>query len=208
MHTVSTGTFFCPRCNGDREYQLRGARRWFTLFFIPIFPVSGSVNPHVHCTTCQGNFAENVLNLPTTGVLRDLQGRAFKQCAVAVLKSGDATSTLARECTVRLVAERDADDATFDDAALDRELATSDPSQLAVYASPIAQRLNDRGCEQFFAGCAQVALADGPLTLGERDALRNLGESLNLSAAHQTGVIETLRAPSEATIEGPGDPTS
>lgn len=204
LHTTSSGSFFCPRCNADRQYRLRGARRWFTLFFIPIFPVTGVKNVHVHCETCDGNFADSVLNLPTTDALRDLQATSFRNCAIAVLKSGDPASVLARAAAIDAL---DGYGATLDDAALDADLTTSDPTQMSVYAAPIAQRLNDRGREQFFAGCAQVALADGPPTPAELDALRNLGESLNLSAAHQVGVIEMLKAPSEAQIDRPGDAT-
>ncbi len=207
MHTIATGGFFCPRCNGDRQYEQKAVRRWFTLFFIPLFPISGSSNGFVHCTTCQGNFAESVLNLPTTDALRGLQGRAFRQCAVATLKAGDPSSSVARECAIRAINEYLPGEAAIDEAALDADLVHADPTQLAVYATPIAQRLNDRGSEQFFGACAQIALADGPLTSSERDALRNLGESFNLSAAHQAGVIELLRAPTEASIDRLGDAT-
>ncbi len=204
LHTSSSGSFFCPQCNADRQYVLRGARRWFTLFFIPIFPVTSVKNVHVHCETCGGNFADSVLNLPTTDALRDLQATSFRSCAVAVLKAGDPTSALARAAAIDALTGYGA---TVDDTTLDADLATSDPAQMSVYAAPIAPRLNDRGREQFFAGCAQVALADGPLTAAELDALRNLGESLNLSSAHQTGVIATLKAPSEAQTDRPGSAT-
>ena len=37
--TLSTGQFYCPQCRTRREYELRLARDYFTLYFIPIFPV-------------------------------------------------------------------------------------------------------------------------------------------------------------------------
>jgi hypothetical protein len=202
---MGTGEFFCPRCNGDRTYELKGVRRWFTLFFIPIFPISGNKSVHVHCTTCQGNFAESALNLPSSGALKELHANAFRQCAAAILKAGDPTSSVARACAIATINAYAPGEDHVTDAELDDLIARADTSQLAVYASPIANRLNDRGSEQFFGKCAQIALADGPLSAEERDALRNLGESFNLSAAHQIGVIETLRAPSEASLDRPSD---
>ena len=70
----------------------------------------------------------------------------------------------------------------------------------------MANELDPRQAERFFGACAQVALSDGPPSPSERDALRNLGESLNLSEAHQLGVLESLRAPSERTTDGGSAP--
>src|ERR1700738_4957036 len=36
---LSQGTFFCPHCGGDRQYAHKQARRWFTLFFLPVIPL-------------------------------------------------------------------------------------------------------------------------------------------------------------------------
>jgi hypothetical protein len=36
---IGEGMFFCPRCGADREYAMQKVRRWFTLFFIPLFPI-------------------------------------------------------------------------------------------------------------------------------------------------------------------------
>lgn len=206
LATLDTGQFYCPRCLGDRTYSRKGVRRWFTLFFVPIFPISATTGGRVCCDTCKGAFADDVLDLPRAGAFQALASRAFEQCAVAILKSGDAASTLARSTALAAVNARRVGD-ELDDAALGRELADVDPTQLAVYASPVANRLGARDAEQFFGACAQVALADGPLSQGERDALRILGESFNLSEAHRVGVIELLRAPVERAAGGPSDPT-
>ena len=58
--TLSTGQFYCPQCRTRREYELRLARDFFTLYFIPIFPIKthGEV---VTCQTCATNFQKEVL---------------------------------------------------------------------------------------------------------------------------------------------------
>jgi hypothetical protein len=58
--TLSEGVFHCPRCGGARAYRQRLARRWFTLFFIPVFPYRTD-DSHVECTTCKGTFHDTVL---------------------------------------------------------------------------------------------------------------------------------------------------
>lgn len=60
FHVIFTGMFFCPRCQRQSHYNLIQPRRWFTLFFIPIFPYSVQEN-HVHCTSCNSDFFPEVL---------------------------------------------------------------------------------------------------------------------------------------------------
>jgi predicted RNA-binding Zn-ribbon protein involved in translation (DUF1610 family) len=60
--TKDRGTFYCPRCNRDRiEYALKSTRPWFTLYFIPIFPIGGAER-YVECQRCGGTFREEVLD--------------------------------------------------------------------------------------------------------------------------------------------------
>jgi hypothetical protein len=61
--TLSTGQFYCPQCRTRREYELRLARDYFTLYFIPIFPVHtrGEV---VTCLSCGTTFQKEVLAVP------------------------------------------------------------------------------------------------------------------------------------------------
>lgn len=205
LATLGTGRFFCPTCRGDRAYTRKGVRNWFTFFFIPIFPVSATKGVRIVCDTCQGVFSEDVLDLPTSDALRSSYIGSFRRCAVAVLKSGDASSAVARSAALASINGLLGEDHEIGDTELEADLARADPAQLAVAASPVANRLDSREAEWFFGACAQIALSDGPLSEDERNALRMLGESFNLSQAHQLGVIESLRAPSERAIDAPSD---
>ncbi|MCU1467233.1 MAG: Tellurite resistance protein TerB, partial [Actinomycetia bacterium] len=61
---VSTGEFFCTRCGVDRSYVLQQIRRWFTFFFIPLFPVGKPLGEQVKCSTCGTCFRPEVLYSP------------------------------------------------------------------------------------------------------------------------------------------------
>ena len=65
---LSVHTFFCPACGGDRGGRLLSARRWFTLFWIPLIPLK-EVGDYVECDTCHGHFQTAVLDTPTTATL-------------------------------------------------------------------------------------------------------------------------------------------
>jgi len=45
----------CPSCNREVDMQGRSFRSWFTLFFIPLFPISGR-SPFSQCPQCGAQF--------------------------------------------------------------------------------------------------------------------------------------------------------
>jgi len=54
------GEFTCPKCQSKQPYDHKHVRRWFTLYFIPVFPVA-TVGEYVECGGCQGTFKPIVL---------------------------------------------------------------------------------------------------------------------------------------------------
>jgi hypothetical protein len=192
ISTMDGGQFYCPRCGGDRDYTRKGVRRWFTLFFIPIVPMGAARNLRIVCSTCGGAFNEQVLSLPSGSAFEEIERRAFRQCAEAVLKAGNPKSRTARDVLLRAVNERRGTGVELDDATLDQQLGEVEPGDVAVYAGPLANRLPAAKSEQFFGGCASIALADGDVTPDQQGVLRNLGETFNLTEAHQRGVLDML----------------
>lgn len=53
---LGVGTFGCPFCGTDREYQQVRSRTWAHLFWIPLFPV-GDEHESLQCTVCHGEWA-------------------------------------------------------------------------------------------------------------------------------------------------------
>lgn len=60
LRALAQGVFFCPVDRSARGGVLLEARRWFTLFFIPVFPIR-TVGRAVECTTCGTQFDERIL---------------------------------------------------------------------------------------------------------------------------------------------------
>ena len=48
-------TVICPNCRQSVEMVGKSQRTWFTLFFIPVFPISGAT-PFVQCSSCGAAF--------------------------------------------------------------------------------------------------------------------------------------------------------
>ena len=65
--TAGSGTFACPRCQSPQSYRLMAVRRWFTLYFLPVIPLS-RVGQYVQCDRCAGTFSDEILNgFPPSG---------------------------------------------------------------------------------------------------------------------------------------------
>jgi hypothetical protein len=85
---LDSGTFYCPQCDGERRYTLNQVRPWFTLYFIPIFPV-GSADRFVECQSCGGKFVEDILEMPPPS-----EGQRLMSEMVDALQEGASVETV------------------------------------------------------------------------------------------------------------------
>jgi hypothetical protein len=60
FRTISRGQFTCPKCAQPQQYRLRRGRRFFTVFFLPLIPVSRP-REHVRCENCKTRYLPDVI---------------------------------------------------------------------------------------------------------------------------------------------------
>jgi len=60
--TSGGGRFFCPSCRDDSAYQHQKVKNYFTLYFIPLFPMQ-TLGEFVRCQSCDGEYDVKVLDL-------------------------------------------------------------------------------------------------------------------------------------------------
>jgi len=190
---LSRGVFLCPRCGVDRSYVLQGLRRWFTLFFLPIFPIGSIVSEQVTCETCGVAFKTQVLNVPTSAALSGYIRNAAWVCAVAMVNAGSGAASAARAAAVSVLRGAGLED--YDDATLGKDLAAFDTSNLAGYLPPLVEGLTDQGKEYFVAQLASIAIADGAIDQSERALLETVASGLHLTSTHLLGILDTVRSP-------------
>jgi len=180
------GAFFCPRCGADRGYQHRVGRRWFRLYFIPLFPVGGPVNEHVRCETCKGLFAMQVLARPTSTQLSAQLLDVVRGVIVHVLRAGSIDSPAAREIAVSEVQRAGLPGYTDETLTADLDVV---PGDLNALLSAVGGQLADQGKENLLRAATRTALADGALTDLERRVVHGAAASLGMTQAHAQGVI-------------------
>jgi hypothetical protein len=184
---IGTGQFHCPNCGGDREYEHRTARRFFTLFFVPVIPLD-KVGEVVRCRTCRVRFDPIVLSRPTSAQLASALPAGMRAAAAVVLRAG-GTSDAATRAAVDAV--RRAGSPEYDIQQLHVDLGQ--PAEAA--AGPLrtlAEHVTPDACERYLADAVRIGLADGPLTPAERDGVRWIASGLGMTPAHAQGVISTV----------------
>jgi hypothetical protein len=61
-NVVAQGEFYCPRCRAFTDYSRHAVRQYFTLYFIPLFPM-GTLAEYIECQQCRGNFEPAICDL-------------------------------------------------------------------------------------------------------------------------------------------------
>lgn len=84
--TIANGSFPCPVCRTRTDYTQYSQRRWFSFFFVPLFPIT-SPQEFVGCHQCQNIFS--VETLPASHGIRpagvSVSGLALGSMLVAFL---------------------------------------------------------------------------------------------------------------------------
>ena len=187
-HTIGTGQFFCPREGGDRSYEHKEARRWFTLFFIPIIPLN-RLGDYVECTSCQSTYYTTVLNAPTGAAIEDVMTQAIRYVAVALTVADGHVDPEERRVATEVV--RQFASVEYSAADFDDDLRELDPARLVDNLEELGSILNDHGKEAVIAASMRLAASDGSVDASELEVIEQIGKALAMTDAHVRGVIAT-----------------
>ncbi|TDB85117.1 TerB family tellurite resistance protein [Actinomadura sp. KC216] len=188
--TLTRGIFHCPDCGGDRDYRRRQGRNFFTLFFIPVIPLTKTGGEFVECDTCHGRWNPGVLDVPTTAQLAQMPAMLLRMAIAQVLRSGDYTNAAARSRAVAVV--RQAGEPAYEEAALNADLGRPF-EEVRVEMGRAASALAPEARESILRAAAEIALVDGPLSVSEEETLSAVGADLQLTRVQVTGVISLAR---------------
>lgn len=186
--TVSSALFFCPVCGGDRDGALRVARRWFTLFWLPVIPLR-TVGEVVECATCGTRFDPEVAHAPTTGEIARVLDDAIRALTAMIVATGDRSDPNLRAAAISAIT---AVERAYGEPALEADLAALDPAIADRYGAPLADALDVSGKERLVGDLVRVALAGDLFTSDQRRVIDLAGRGLGLTPAHVTGIVASV----------------
>lgn len=78
-HETGTGQFFCPNCMSDTRCHHMRVSRYFTLYFIPLFPTS-TLAQYVRCGHCHTEFSEAALKWSREELMQAMEPWSCTTC--------------------------------------------------------------------------------------------------------------------------------
>ncbi|MDQ1424047.1 MAG: hypothetical protein QOD72_1545 [Acidimicrobiaceae bacterium] len=188
--TLAEGTFHCPSCGADRSFRRRLARRWFTLFFIPIVPLN-VLGEFVECSSCHTRFKPAVLATPTSASIAVELATSMRAAVAAVVEAGDRANVAARLAAVGAMADIGTQE--YVDATLTWDLERHASVGFDDRLRRIGVALEPVGREHLLTTLAGIAIADGEYSDDEQHVLERAGAALGLSPAYVRGVLDFAR---------------
>lgn len=189
---VGEGEFYCPDCGDYRNYKMIAVTRWFTLYWIPLFPMGKPVGEYIECGTCKSTFNQGVLKFDPKGAAEKYEA-AFSIAAKRVmfkmaLADGHLDQSEIDTITQAFsnIAKREIDPA---DIAAELESARDDTRSVADYLRDVAPGMNDTGKELVLRSAIAVAKADGHIDDSEVAELHLIALALDLPRPYANGIL-------------------
>lgn len=186
MKRLESGHFHCPNEGGDREYRRVEARKWFTLFWIPLIPLK-VLGEYIECASCGATYDPQVLTLPTNAQIEDQLTSALRHVVVAMIQSDDDIDDAERAAGVEVINRFGMHAYSAED--LDEDLRTLEVGDLDDELADVAGTLSPHGQEAVIRACIVLAMADGTVHERELHMLERAGRGLGMSPAHLRGVL-------------------
>lgn len=196
---IDNGQFYCPDCGDHKNYRLVAVTRWFTLYWIPLFPMGKPVGEFVECGSCQATFNQRVLDFDPKASAEKFEA-AFSIAAKRVmfklaLADGHIDDAEIAQITQAFsnITKREIDPA---DIGAELEAARGDDRPIKDYLRDVSTGLNDTGKELVLRSAIAVAKADGHLDDEELVQLHELTAALDLPRAYANGILAEENIPS------------
>ncbi len=192
--SAGQGDFFCPGCQAQAPYRHKRARRFFTLYFIPLIPLD-QLGEYIECQQCRGTYQVEVLNYRPGAGTAEFEAefhRAVKRVMVDMMLADgsieDGEIAVIQGIYEQLTGRK------LSEEAVQAEIrqAGEQGEETARSLTQIAGNLNDQGKEMVVRAAFMVAGADGQFQEEELAMITDIGQSLGMSAAHLKAVLSPM----------------
>lgn len=175
---IDEGTFFCPQCQTEQTYELFKVKTYFTLYFIPLFPV-GSGDEHIQCENCSGTFAPEVIDYDPEAEQAATAETLRRICALFLYDIGRiSTTTLA--AIQEVISDSIGIEVTKEGLAQDAKHAQEADADFLKYCKKELAEYSEEGKLLVIFNLRRVLESEGDLDSLEQDRLQQLGKALKL----------------------------
>ena len=191
---VGSGQFHCPACATPRSFEQKRVRRFFTLYFLPLFPTS-TLGQYVECRGCQGTFEPSVLSYDPAAEIQRAEAlfmTAVKQIMIHLCLA-DGTIDQSELAQIQAVYE-ELTGSRLSEGSLREEIKAISQSPPTLYSliDQLNGQLNDTGKETAIRSAYLIAAADGHIDQSEMEMIQRVAHRLGISPAYLNGIIASL----------------
>jgi len=193
---MDSGEFHCPNCNTPRTYQKKYVQDWFTLYFIPTFPVGNKKNEHIECEECSSIYHLDVID-HKPGLNNEEMASEYEKALQSVLCLMIIADNKVEDEEVRTVSDifnKLTNDKKLSKAKITKTITKLKKDDLTVdeYLKDIRPYLNPEHRELIIKAMYLVAGSDGHLDDKESELLMYTAKVLEMTPAHIKGVLSEL----------------
>ena len=193
---TDSGQFHCPNCNIKEEYGKKYVQDWFTLFFIPIFPISGKKNDHIECKKCESIYHTDVIEYKPALNEVEIESeyeKALKN-VLCLMILADKNVKEEEISMVSNIYNKLTNDKKFTKNQIDKIITQlkKDKKTVQQYLKKIKPYLNSGHRELIIKAMYFVASSDGHLDKKEGELLMKTATVLEMTPAHVKGVLAEL----------------
>jgi len=192
--SAGSGSFFCPSCADQRDFDKKSVRQFFTLYFIPIIPLQ-KLGEYVQCRSCRKQFRPEVLGFDPRQAQAD-----FNQSVVETLRKTIAFAAAIDSSPTR--ARLEAAESYYNEV-VGKLLPGSAPPSVETRAprredllsslGAIAPNLSDEGKEMILRAVVRIAGAEGPLSDNSLAFIQSAADAIHISPTHLRGILAAAK---------------
>ena len=140
----------CPRCGAEADLLAKSYRQWFTLFFVPVFPMSGKTQ-FTQCSNCGAQF-----RLAPQELRQQMQASSAQQNQQAIalynsLRASPANSVTLNQLMLMYASMNELDQAVSAAAQFPQALNSSEQCMTTLGRVYLAQNHHDDALQWFTA---------------------------------------------------------
>ena len=193
---MDSGEFHCPNCNTPRTYHKKYVQDWFTLYFIPTFPVGSKKNEHIECEECSSIYHLDVIGHKPGLNDKEMASEYEKalQNVLCLMMLADDKVEDEEIKTVSSIYNKLTNNKKISKVKIDKITQQLKDEDLSVgkYLKKIKPYLNAEHRELIIKAMYHVAASDGHLDDKEGALLMDTAKVMEMTAAHVKGVLAEL----------------
>jgi len=203
--TKERGRFLCPQCASEQEYKHKSARRFFTLYFIPLIPLD-KLGEYVECQTCRGTFVPRVLEYnpqaqsdQIANEFQSIYEKAMRHSMVLMMLADGHIDDNEMKTVLEIINKYGHHDLSIGDLEDYVKQVQRQQEPVGTYLKKVGPSLNEHGKELIIKCAIAVASSDGHIDDSEISLIHEMAKEMEMSSSHLKGIL-TENLPEQASL--------